>query len=321
LVALPNTQNLIEESVSEFSVQQSRNEEQIGKQSGLENNGHVGSVEQLNGVRLNVSGDILVVDGNINLKSLEEIDHHENSNSGGDIVQIGEIFPQKSMFEGRKYSFISPENSVEKSNKSPFIFLSIFHKRKTFPQQFLANIGGNEERNGGNQSISSLLQNFVQQIDDDRGSNQLEHNQEGLDGSDVFDFSVNSGKNVSNCLESGNNDGEQFLSGIDQLFVFLVFLIDLDYLGADQQLHDHSGSDNGTNSQLHQSPSVGGHDDSGPVHGVVSGHVTNSVERNLRTDQENEESEDGPEQLVLEGNEQTGRLHFGDELEDRSQVG
>jgi len=81
-----------------------------------------------------MSSNILIMDGNVNLESLEEINNHEDTNSGSYIIQIGEIFSQKSMFEGRKDSLLSSENSVEKSNECSFIFISVFHERETLPK-------------------------------------------------------------------------------------------------------------------------------------------------------------------------------------------
>ena len=41
-----------------------------------------------------------IVNSNVDLESLEKVHNHENSNSGCNVVEIGEIFSQETVFEG-----------------------------------------------------------------------------------------------------------------------------------------------------------------------------------------------------------------------------
>lgn len=91
-----------------------------------------------------MSLDLLVVDGNVNLESLEEIDDHENTNCSSNVVKIWEIFSQKSMFQSLENTLLIPQ-SMEESHKGAFIFFTEFHETKTLPKQFFTNIGSNKQ--------------------------------------------------------------------------------------------------------------------------------------------------------------------------------
>lgn len=75
LVALPNSENLIEKSISKFPVKKSRDKEEIGKKSALENNRHIGGVEELDGVTLNMSSHFFIGNSDVYLETLEEVNY------------------------------------------------------------------------------------------------------------------------------------------------------------------------------------------------------------------------------------------------------
>lgn len=77
----PFTQETNEEVTVEISVKNLREEVKVGNKSSLEDNGHVGSVEELNGIRLNGTSDSVVLEGNINLETLEVDNSNKNKGS------------------------------------------------------------------------------------------------------------------------------------------------------------------------------------------------------------------------------------------------
>ena len=78
------------------------------------------------------------------------------------------------------------------------------------------------------------------------------------------------------------------MRSLEQLSIFFTLHIDINELGSDKKLHDHTGGDDGTHSKLHDGSFVGGKDDSEPVHGVGSFLLDDTVERNLTADKINE---------------------------------
>lgn len=85
----PFTQEANQEVSIEISVEHLREEVKIGDQSSLEDDGHVGSVEQLDGVGLNGTTDSVVLEGDVNLEALEVDDDDEDEHGGDQVRQVG----------------------------------------------------------------------------------------------------------------------------------------------------------------------------------------------------------------------------------------
>lgn len=85
-----------------------------------------------------------------------------------------------------------------------------------------------------------------------------------------------------------------FLGTAEKSAVFLQAEVDFNQTCAGQKLHNHSTSDDWTDSEFHKSTTVGGKYDTHPVQRVsrVGGH--DSIERDLGADQENKERDRGP---------------------------
>lgn len=77
---------------------------------------------------------------------------------------------------------------------------------------------------------------------------------------------------------------DTFLGSGVELFVLFDVLIDLDQLGSCQQLHDHGGGDHRGDTELHQSTSIGGENDTHPIKWVATDGFVDTVERNLGAD-------------------------------------
>jgi hypothetical protein len=81
--------------------------------------------------------------------------------------------------------------------------------------------------------------------------------------------------------------------------LFPVGLVDLDDLQSGQDLQDHSGSDDGTDSQFHEAASVAGQDGAHPVEWVRSRVLYDPVQRDLTADQIDQKRNERPNQLVF----------------------
>lgn len=85
-----------------------------------------------------------------------------------------------------------------------------------------------------------------------------------------------------------------FLSTTEQGPVLLQREVDFDEVCTSEELHDHSRRDDGRNSEFHERSTIRGEDDTHPVEWVsgVGGH--DAIQRHLRANQENEQSDGGP---------------------------
>jgi hypothetical protein len=129
----------------------------------LKDDRHVGGIEQFDWVVLYVSSCLLVVDSDVHLESLEEVNYHKDEHSGEYIVKVRESFSEECLFKSSKLVWISPEE-VEKSNESSFIFFSFLKETERFPKKFFTDVSSDEEGNSGHDSVPTLTQNLVQQV-------------------------------------------------------------------------------------------------------------------------------------------------------------
>jgi hypothetical protein len=92
------------------------------------------------------------------------------------------------------------------------------------------------------------------------------------------------------------------LGSIEELTILLDTLVNFQDSGTRQNLHDHSGGDNGGDTELHEGSPVRGEDDTEPVKRISILRRENSKERNLTEHQENKQGHSGPHDLLLELN-------------------
>ena len=84
------------------------------------------------------------------------------------------------------------------------------------------------------------------------------------------------------------------LSTAEQRTILLERKIDINQIGTSEELHDHSRRDDWGDTELHKCTAVGRENDAHPIQrvGRVGGH--NTVQRDLRADQEDEERHGRP---------------------------
>ena len=129
----------------------------------------------------------------------------------------------------------------------------------------------------------------------------MDDNQNGVSSSNFRNVSVHAGPGVSEGLSKGDEDTCKFLSTFVEGLFFLVVLVDLDELGSVKELHDHGSSDDGRDTQLHESASVGSQDGSHPVERIGLFTFDDTVEGDLAAEQVNKHHNAGPDLLGLEG--------------------
>jgi len=85
---LPNTKDADKEVSAVTSVQQLGEEVEVGYQGGLEDDGDVGGVEELNGVAVRLAASLLCVELEFNFETLKVNDHDEHQDSGEEVGQV-----------------------------------------------------------------------------------------------------------------------------------------------------------------------------------------------------------------------------------------
>ena len=85
-----------------------------------------------------------------------------------------------------------------------------------------------------------------------------------------------------------------FLSAAEKSAILLEREVDLNQVGAGQQLYDHAGGVDGGDAKFHESTAVRGQDDTHPVKWIGGVRRHDTVQRDLRTDKENQEGDGGP---------------------------
>mmetsp|Transcript_1989 Transcript_1989/g.4491 ORF Transcript_1989/g.4491 Transcript_1989/m.4491 type:complete len:302 (+) Transcript_1989:837-1742(+) len=248
-------------------VQELGDKVQVGNQSSLQNDRHVGSVEQLDGVGSLLSTVLLVLDRKFDSPSLEVNNNHKDDDSCHQVCHVGKVLTGKGLSECRDL-VLSGNKQVEESNDSTFEFSSTTSveggRRKGLPDNGLANVGGNEKRNTRTKSVS-LLQEFIKSQDNQTGAEELGNDQNSVTGTNGTNVTIHSRNNVSNGFTSCDKDTEQLLSTREESTIFLNVVVDLNNTGTGKKLHDQTRSNNGTDTKFHQSSTVRSKDNSHPV--------------------------------------------------------
>lgn len=130
----------------------------------------------------------------------------------------------------------------------------------------------------------------------------MDDDEDGIDGTELFDITVHAGEDVGNSFTDGDDNTEQFLGSHHEGTVILETVINVDDLRTSKQLHNKSRSHDGADTEFHKSSSVGCEDNSHPVEGISGAAALNSIERNLATEQEDKEGNDGPHGFLTKGN-------------------
>ena len=91
-------------------------------------------------------------------------------------------------------------------------------RREGLPDDALANVGGDEERDTGAQAVA-LLEELIEENDDETGNNELQNEEEADTRAEVAGLAVETGQDVDGSLAEGKNDSEnytpgQFLAGV-----------------------------------------------------------------------------------------------------------
>mmetsp|Transcript_20549 Transcript_20549/g.30317 ORF Transcript_20549/g.30317 Transcript_20549/m.30317 type:complete len:387 (-) Transcript_20549:18-1178(-) len=285
-------------------VKKLRDKVKVGHQSGLKDDGHVGSIEKLNGVSSSLSTVLLVLDRKIHTPSLEVNDNDKDEYGSEKVCQVRKVLTVECLLESPKLITTS-DHQVEKSNDSSLEFSSTSSVegsgRESLPDNSLANVGSNEKRDTRSKTIS-LLKQFIKSQDNKSRNEKLYDNENGITSSKSSKISIHSRNNVCNSLTDCDEDTEKFLSSVEKCSIFLDVVVYFNDSGSSKKLHDKSGSDNGRNSKFHESSTVRCENDAHPVERIRGLCGLNSIDWDLTAYQEDKEGDGSPQKLLTEWN-------------------
>ena len=213
---LPATKELDQEVASVAFVQQLGDEVEVGHQRGLQDDGHVRRVEELDGVSLLHAAAALGRHRKVDPEALEVDHHEEDQNRGqqvGDVRQVGAV---ECLLE-RAHLVSAGDEEVEERNDSTLELgtLASVHSRgaERLPNDALALVRGDEKGNTGAETIT-LGQELIEADDDDASHEQLDDDQDGVARAKIADVTVDAGNDVGDGLADGNENAKELLSTV-----------------------------------------------------------------------------------------------------------
>lgn len=262
----------------------------------------VRSVEQtdwVHGVRTSLSGGF---NWDLNSETLQVDNSEEHEYSGQDLEHVRQVLSVESLQEG-SLLVLSGAQQVEQGDNCTVEFSALTGSRggrsKSLPHNLLTNVGGSEQGNTGTETIA-LLQQFVQQDDNDTGKHQLQNQQQAHTSTQGAWWTVHTGQHIHGGLANSQKHGKELLRGLELLSVLLVGHVYVYQFGTLQQLEHHGCRNNGSDTKLHQSTSVGSQHHSEPDQWVGTIGGNNTVKWNLRHHKEDQQSDTGPHDFLVE---------------------
>lgn len=132
------------------------------------------------------------------------------------------------------------------------------------PHDGLADVGSNEEGNTASETIA-LLQELIEQDNNHTSHDKLEDQKEDNASAEVRGRAVETSEDVNSRGTGGEDEGEELLGGLVKFAIGLEVEVDVNHVGASEELEDHAGGDNRRNTQFHQRSSITRHHHSQPV--------------------------------------------------------
>lgn len=136
--------------------------------------------------------------------------------------------------------------------------------RESLPHDGLADVGGNEQRDTASKTVA-LLEKLVEENDNHTSNNELEDQEEDDTSAEVTGGAVETGEDVDSSGTGRQDESKELLSSLVELTVGLEVEVDVDHVGTSEELEDHTGGDDGGDTQFHQSTSVTRYNHSQPV--------------------------------------------------------
>jgi hypothetical protein len=214
---LPYAEKLDEEVVGESVEEHLTDEVDITGQGGLEHDGHVGGVEELDGVRTSLTPHLARLDGDFNPESLQVDDDSKDDDGSQKVHDVGESFPVESFLESTRL-VVPSEEQVEESDNSTFELGTSTGVDSVggecLPDDVFANVGSDEERDTRSETVA-LGEKLIEEHDNEGCRDELENKQETNTGTERRRGSVKTGQDVDGSLTERDDEGEHCKSAFD----------------------------------------------------------------------------------------------------------
>ena len=238
LTRLPDSEELDKEVVGEARVQHLRDKEDVGAQSGLQHDGHVGGVEETDGVRAAHTTLAGGLDGDLNAEALQVDNSGEDQESGQQVHDVGKVLAVESLVQSTL--LVGPgQEKVEQGDDGTLELGATTSVDggggEGLPDNGLANVGSDEERDTRAQTVA-LLEELIQQNDNETSNNQLDNQKDTDTSTQVAGLAVETSQDVDTGLTEGKDDGEELLGGLVELTVGLQVKVDIDEVGTGKEL-------------------------------------------------------------------------------------
>jgi len=192
---------------------------------------------------------------------------------------------------------------MEECNDGSFEFSTLLSSDcdwwETLPEDVLADVGSDKEWDTWTKTVT-LLQELIQQDHNNTSSEELKDDQNGVEGTKVSEVTVHAWEQVGECLSQSDDQTEELLGCLEEVSVLLRWLVHFNDLCTCKELHDHTWGNDGWDTQLHECSLVWGQDNTEPVEWIGTFLSSDTVDRDLATDQIDKESDGCPDQLVIE---------------------
>lgn len=204
----------------------------------MQHDRHVRGVEETDGVGSTNTTLTRGLDWDFDAEALKIDNSGKNDEGSNKVHDVREVLTVESFIESTL--LIGPgEQEVEEGNDSSFELGSTTSvdggRREGFPDDGLANVGGNEERDTASKTVT-LLQELVKENNDKSGNNKLNNQKDTDTSSQVAGLTIKASKDVDTSLTKGQNDSKELLCGLVQLAIGFEVEVDIDELGSSKEL-------------------------------------------------------------------------------------
>ena len=100
------------------------------------------------------------------------------------------------------------------------------------------------------------------------GDDELKDEKEADTSTKIARLAVETSKNVDGSLTKRDDESKELLGTAEESTVLLEGEVDLDEVGTGEELHDHTGGNDGRDTEFHESTTVGSENDTHPVERV-----------------------------------------------------
>lgn len=146
-------------------------DEHVASQSTLEHDGHVAGVEQFDGVGRPEAPRAVAGDWDLNPEALEVDDGSEDDNGGKEVADVRKTFAVECLLESTRF-VVPGEEKMEERDNGTLKFGSTAGVdgggRESLPDDRLADVGSDEERDTGTNAVP-LLEELVEEDDNESG--------------------------------------------------------------------------------------------------------------------------------------------------------